>query len=117
MAVRLGEEIEVNILVGDEEVRAVFPSYTDEGMAEAIKKLSSGRSVVVRGQAKDRTHEARVKFFNATCLRVENVEASDGTPLTPDMQGWRSQIPPNWKASFAIYFEERATLSEDEVGN
>ena len=117
MAVRLSDEVKVSILVGDEEVVAVFPGYNNPEMDDAIKKLALGRTTIGRGgQAKDKSYEARTRFFNATCIRVENVEEG-GVPLTPDVPDWRQKIPPNWKLSFALFFEEKATLSEDEVGN
>ena len=118
MAVRLSDEVKVAILVGDEEVTAVFPGYSNPEMDAAIKQLATGRTQIARGgQAKDKSYEARVRFFNATALRVEGVEQDDGTPLTPDVENWRQKIPPNWKLSFALFFEEKATLSEDEVKN
>ena len=118
MAVRLSEEVKVAILVGDEEVTAVFPGYSNPEMAEAIKKLATGRTQIGRGgQAKDKSYEARVRFFNTMCSRVENVEGEDGQPLTPETPDWRQKIPANWKLSFALFFEEKATLSDDEVKN
>jgi len=118
MAVRLSDEVKVGILIGDEEVRAVFPGYANPEMAAAIKKLALGRNTVGRGgQVKDKSYEARVGFFNSTCIRVENVEGDDGQPLTPDTADWRQKIPANWKLSFALFFEEKATLSDEEVGN
>ena len=117
MVVRLGDEISVAILIGDEEVTAVFPGYDNEEMAEAIKKLATGRLSTNRGGVpKDQSFEARVRFFNTMCQRVENVEGPDG-PLTPETENWRKLVPANWKVSFAIFFEEKATLTNEDVKN
>ena len=118
MAVRLSDEIKVAILIGDEEVAAVFPGYDNLEMSEAIKKLATGRTSINRGgQPKDLSFEARIRFFNTMCSRVENVEGPDGNLLTPDIENWRKFVPPNWKVSFALFFEEKATLSSEDVGN
>jgi hypothetical protein len=119
MPVRLSDEIRVSILVGDEEVHAYFPGYGNAEMQEAIKKLLSGRFQAGRGgrAPQDKTFEARVRFFNSMCTRVENVEDAAGNPLTADTEGWKAQIPANWKVSFALHFEEKNTLTEEEEGN
>jgi hypothetical protein len=118
MAVRLGEEISVAILIGDEEVVAIFPGYANTEMAAAIKTLSTGRLTTGRGgQPKDQTFDARIRFFNTMCVRVINVEDENGAPLTPDTENWRRLIPANWKTSFSIFFEEKATLTNEDVGN
>ena len=118
MAVRLSDEISVSILIGDEEVTGVFPGYSNPEMNEAIKALATGRMTTGRGgQPRDKTYDARIRFFNSMCLRMVNVEGPDGQALTPDTENWRTLIPVNWKASFAIFFEEKATLTDDDVGN
>lgn len=117
MPVKLSEEIKVSILIGDDEVTAVFPGYGNAEMATAIKTLATGRMSTGRGGVKDKTYDARIRFFNTMCQRVENVEGEDGKPLSSDTEGWRNLIPVNWKASFAIFFEEKATLTDDDVGN
>ena len=125
MAIKLGveDETKVAILIGDEEVTAVFPPQGDAELNEAIKKLATSRQSVNRGgNVKDTSFEARLRFFNTQCRRIENVEGPDGKPLcgepggsnTPD---WRKMVPPNWKVSFALFFEEKATLSAADVGN
>lgn len=117
--VKLGteEEVKVAILVGDEEVTAIFPPHGDGEFNEAIKKLATSRQKTNRGgMPQDTSFEARVRFFNTQCRRVENVEGPDG-PLTPETPDWRKLIPVNWKVSFSLFFEEKATLSSDEVGN
>ena len=118
MAVKLSDEIKVSILVQNEEVHAVFPGYGDREMQEAIKKLLSGRFSAGRGgRAQDKSMEARIRFFNTMCLRVENVELPDGTPLDPTIENWRGEIPVNWKVSFSLNFEEQNTLTEEDEGN
>jgi len=119
MAIRLSDEIRVSILVGDEEVHAYFPGYGNAEMQEAIKKLLSGRFVAGRGgrAPQDKTFESRVRFFNSMCTRVENVEDAAGNPMTADTEGWKAQIPANWKVSFSLHFEEKNTLTEEEEGN
>lgn len=125
MAVKLGQEVCVTMPTdasGDEEIRAYFPPYDDAKMLRAVKKLMSSRMKQRRGMLpKDRTAEARVEFFDETCLRVENVEypVGDGTyaPLTSDVEGWRDKIPDSWKASFASNFEEKVTLTESDRKN
>ena len=118
MPIRLSDEVRVAILIGDEEITAVFPSYSNPEMAAALKSLATGRTMIGRGgQAKDKSYDARVRFFNAMCSRVEGVEMEDGKALSPEVENWRSYIPANWKISFSLYFEEKATLSDEEVGN
>tara|TARA_R110000824_G_scaffold152470_1_gene323705 strand:+ start:25041 stop:25400 length:360 start_codon:yes stop_codon:yes gene_type:complete len=119
MAVRLGSEaeVEVAILVGDDEVTAVFPPHGDSELNEAIKKLATTRQSSSRGVVKDNSFEARTRFFNTQCRRVLNVEGPDGLPLTADTPEWRKLIPANWKVSFSLFFEEKMTLSSDDVGN
>jgi hypothetical protein len=118
MAVKLSDEIKVAILIGDEEVTAVFPGYDNTEMNEAIKKLATGRTSINRGgQPKDLSFEARIRFFNTMCIRVENVEGADGSAITAETENWRKLIPSNWKVSFALFFEEKATLSFEDVGN
>jgi hypothetical protein len=118
MAVKLSDEVKISILVQDEEVHAVFPGYGDSEMQEAIKKLLSGRFTAGRGgRAQDKSMDARLRFFNTMCLRVENVELPDGTPLGPSVDNWRAQVPVNWKVSFALNFEEQNTLTEDDEKN
>jgi hypothetical protein len=117
--VRLGTdaEVEVSILIGDEDVTAVFPPHGDSELNEAIKKLATTRQTNARGVVKDNSFEARTRFFNTQCRRVLNVEGPDGTPLTAETPDWRSLIPANWKVSFALFFEEKLTLTNDDVGN
>ena len=119
MPVRLTEEVKVSILIGDEEVHAFFPGYGSTELQDAIKKLLSGRVKQGRGArgVQDKSFEARVSFFNTTCIRVENVEDETGQSLSPDVENWRQKIPANWKVSFALHFEEKNPLSEDEEGN
>ena len=114
MPVRLTEEVKVSILIGDEEVHAFFPGYGSTELQDAIKKLLSGRVKQGRGArgVQDKSFEARVSFFNTTCIRVET-----GQSLSTDVENWRQKIPANWKVSFALHFEEKNTLSEDEEGN
>ncbi len=118
MAVRLSDEVAVSILVGDEEVTAYFPGYDNPEMGEAIKKLLGGRFAAGKGgRVADRSFEARVQFFNKMCTRLEGVEDGEGQPLAPTVEGWKQKIPPNWKASFATYFEEKSQLSGDDEVN
>ena len=116
MAVNLSSEVKVSILIGDEEVHAFFPGYPDSDFIEAQKKLLSSRFDTQRGTPRDKSQEARIRFFNTTCLRVENVE-HEGKPLTPEVADWRGKIPVGWKVSFSLFFEEKSTLSEEDVGN
>jgi hypothetical protein len=119
MAVRLGtdEETRVAILIGDEEVVAIFPPQGDSELNAAIKKLATSRQSQKGQGVKDTSFEARTRFFNTQCRRVENVEGPDGNPLSAETANWREIIPANWKVSFALFFEEKATLSVEEVGN
>ncbi len=117
MALVLSAENAVEIDVGGEIVRAVFPSYDSEGFNEQIKKLCSERQKGKGINIKDVSFSARVRFFNSTCLRVEGVDVTAGTPLTAETENWRRLIPDNWKVSFALYFEEKNALSEEDVGN
>lgn len=120
MAIKLGsqEETKVAILVGDEEVTAIFAPQGDEELNEAIKKLATSRQKTSRGgMPQDTSFEARTRFFNTQCRRVENCEGPDGKPLTAETPDWRKLIPANWKVSFALFFEEKATLSSEDVGN
>ena len=116
MAVNLSDEVRVTILIGDEEVHAFFPGYSDPDMIEAQKRLLSGRFDASRGTPRDKSQEARIRFFNVACQRVENVE-HDGKPLTSDTPDWKQKIPSNWKVSFSLFFEEKSTLSDEDVGN
>ena len=117
--IKLGtdSEVEVAILVGDEEVTAVFPPHGDSELNDAIKKLATTRQSSSRGVLKDNSFEARTRFFNTQCRRVLNVEGPDGKMLTPETPDWRTLIPANWKVSFSLFFEEKLTLSSEEVGN
>jgi|TARA_R110000824_G_scaffold190214_2_gene371640 hypothetical protein len=118
MAVKLSDEVKITILIQNEEVHAVFPGYGDKEMQEAIKKLLSSRFTAGRGgRAQDKSMDARIRFFNTMCLRVENVELPDGTPLLSTVENWRAEVPVNWKVSFALPFEEQNTLTEEEEGN
>ena len=117
MALVLSAEIPVEIDVGGETVKAIFPSYDSEGFNAEIKRLCSERQKGKGLNIKDVSFSCRVRFFNATCLRVEGVETVPGTPLTAETENWRRLIPDNWKVSWALYFEEKNALSEEDVGN
>ena len=121
MPVKLSEEICVVIEQGGEDVKAYFPPGDDPLMIAAVKKLVSTRTKARRGgSVVDKSFDARCTFFDSQCIRVENVEAKNAegqyVPIV-QIESWKGKIPPNWKLSFAIHFEEQATLSEDQVGN
>jgi len=117
MAVKLGTDVEVAIAIGDEEVTAVFPAYDDPEFMAEVRKLLGGRWQQKGAQQKDKSTEARVRFFNATALNIRNVEGPDGRPIDASSPGWKAKIPANWKVSFALYFEEKNSLTAEDLGN
>jgi hypothetical protein len=122
MAVVLGQNVRVDMYIpeADESIVAVFPSYDNADFAKAITTLLKGRFKQIGRKVENRTHEARIKFFDECCIAVEGIEIGSGDttePLTPDVDGWLGKIPANWKVSIAATFEEKETLSEDDRGN
>ena len=123
MAVILGRKVRVELFIpeADDQIVAVFPSYDEEEFSKAITSLLKNRFKQVGRRVENRTQEARIAFFDNTCEAVEGVEyiGDDGNPpsLTPDVDGWKSKIPANWKASIAATFEEKETLGDEDRGN
>jgi hypothetical protein len=123
MAVILGRKVRVPLYIqeSDDKIVAVFPSYDDEDFAKAITSLLKNRFKQVGRRMENRTQEARIAFFDKSCLEVEGVEYEneDGTlsPLTPDVDGWKSKLPANWKSSISAEFEEKETLGDEDRGN
>jgi len=122
MAVVLGQSVRVDLFIpeADDSIVAIFPSYDNAEFGKAITTLLKGRFKQIGRKVENRTHEARIKFFDETCMSVEGIEIGQGDstePLTPEMDGWLGKIPANWKVSIAATFEEKETLSEDDRGN
>ena len=124
MPVVIGRETEVTISLDgseEEEVHAFFPPRGSDELARGLRKLRlpalSGRTAK---QAAKNLERARIEFFDELCLRVENVDyMKDGeqVPLTPDVEGWKGMIDEDIKFSIVAYFEGRAVLSKNDLGN
>jgi hypothetical protein len=123
MAVILGRKgrIELYIPEADDQIVAVFPSYDDEEFSKAITSLLKNRFKQVGRRVENRTQEARIKFFDSTCIGMEGVEYEmpDGSigSLSANVENWKNKIPANWKASISASFEEKETLGEEDRGN
>ena len=123
MAVILGRKVRVELYIAeaDDQIVAVFPLYDDEEFSKAITSLLKNRFKQIGRRVENRTQEARIAFFDKTCIEVEGVEYEDGDgnlmSLTPVIDGWKSKIPANWKASIAGTFEEKETLGDEDRGN
>ena len=123
MAVILGRKVRVELFIPESEdkIVAIFPPYDDEDFAKAITNLLKNRFKQVGRRMENRTQEARITFFDKTCLEVEGVEYEDAdgmlSTLSSDVDGWKSKIPANWKSSISAEFEEKDTLGDDDRGN
>ena len=123
MAVILGRKVRIELYIpeADDQIVAIFPSYDDEEFSKAITSLLKNRFKQVRRRVENRTQEARIKFFDSTCIGMEGVEyeTADGTvdSLTAEVENWKNKIPANWKASISASFEEKETLGEEDRGN
>ena len=123
MAVILGRKVRIELYIpeADDQIVAVFPSYDDEEFSKAITSLLKNRFKQVGRRVENRTQEARIKFFDSTCIGMEGVEyeTPDGTvdSLSADVENWKNKIPANWKASISASFEEKETLGEEDRGN
>jgi hypothetical protein len=123
MAVILGRKVRIELYIpeADDQIVAIFPSYDDEEFSKAITSLLKNRFKQVGRRVENRTQEARIKFFDSTCIGMEGVEyeKEDGTigSLSAEVDNWKSKIPANWKASISASFEEKETLGEEDRGN
>ena len=70
MAVILGRKVRVPLYIQESEdkIVAVFPSYDDEEFSKAITNLLKNRFKQVGRRMENRTQEARITFFDKTCL-------------------------------------------------
>ena len=121
MPVRLSDEQCIVLPVGNEDIRAYFPPADDPEMVRAVRKLFADRGTTGRGgNALVKMFDARIRFFDSQCSRVENAEAKNETgeyvPLC-DLADWKEKFPSQYKVSIALQFEEQATLTGDEVKN
>lgn len=124
MAVIVGDNVRVTITVGNEDITAVFPPYDDVSFQQNIKAFLAGR-FRMRGGRKGgddrRLHDARQKFFDTNAVDIEGVQyrapGGEVADLNGQVENWKRKVPPHWKASFALYFEETGDLSEEEEGN
>jgi hypothetical protein len=123
MAVILGRKVRIELYIpeADDQIVAVFPSYDDEEFSKAITSLLKNRFKQVGRRVENRTQEARIKFFDSTCIGMEGVEYEmpDGSigSLSANVENWKNKIPANWKASISASFEEKETLGEEDRGN
>jgi hypothetical protein len=120
MAIQLGSEQCVIIEVGGQEIKSWFPPCDDEAFMDAQRRLLSGRIRMVRGgrnNVRDVSTQAREKFYDETCVRIEGVNDRDGQPLDCTAAGWQKKIPINWKVSFTSAFEEQQTLTDEDQKN
>ena len=123
MAVILGRKVRIELYIpeADDQIVAIFPSYDDEEFSKAITSLLKNRFKQVGRRVENRTQEARIKFFDSTCIGMEGVEyeKEDGTigSLSAEVENWKNKIPANWKASISASFEEKETLGEEDRGN
>ena len=123
MAVILGRKVRIELYIpeADDQIVAIFPSYDDEEFSKAITSLLKNRFKQVGRRVENRTQEARIKFFDSTCIGMEGVEYEmpDGSigSLSADVENWKNKIPANWKASISASFEEKETLGEEDRGN
>ena len=72
MAVILGRKVRVPLYIQESEdkIVAIFPPYDDEDFAKAITNLLKNRFKQVGRRMENRTQEARITFFDKTCLEV-----------------------------------------------
>ena len=124
MALKLGKEIAVAVGVQGERVTAYFPPYSDPKTKAGIKTLISSRPAFadLLGRDTEAAFDARVKFFDDTCTRVDNLEdlGAEGeyVPLTAEhFPDWKDRVPDNLKVSWAAEFEEKFRLTEEQKGN
>lgn len=120
MPILLEDTTEVTIRVEGEPVTAYFPGQSTPEMQQAVKELLQGRfRQKSRGKIENRLMEARTRFFDKMCQRIEGVQyrAPDGSiqDLTENTEDWQQRIPINWKTTIVAYFEEQEVLSDEEV--
>ncbi|MFH2073746.1 MAG: hypothetical protein ABIJ57_00170 [Pseudomonadota bacterium] len=103
---RLSAEHRVGITVGDETFVSILRKPTNKELNDFLgERFEVGR----KGKMKDHSLQARVDFYDLLLIGVENLEGSDGQPITPE---GKDQIPPNWKA--AVVFKEFEDIEIDE---
>ncbi|MBU1864252.1 MAG: hypothetical protein KKH94_11355 [Candidatus Omnitrophica bacterium] len=103
--VKLGSDIKVGLLVGDEEVSFTFREPTN---AE-LNKFLNGRYSMRRGKSiDDKSAESRADFFDLLLIKVENLEDNDGSPIAPEN---KDKIPSNWKTTIILEAFETQSVS------
>ena len=113
-----GDEVRIKLDVTSGYVTAVFPPHGDPAFEKAKKELLDGRfETSRRGRIRNTATEARIRFFDAQCQRIEGWQhrQSDGTLVDPmTLPNWRELFPVNLKISAAVRFEETEALDEEE---
>ena len=104
----------------EEELFFIFPPIDDPEFTKAIVKFLQGRWEVKGRGPKNTTTQARIRFFNETCLDCDSgdryVARIDGklVPINNKLPNWKRKVSPGIKASAASQFEERESLSAGE---
>ena len=122
MAIILGEEIQVSMQAGEDEIICVFKPW--DQMQDEIKQLCTSR-VRIRGRRRPDidVHGPRIKFFDRNCIRIKDggiLERDDeGNLVSLDCakDGWQAKVPYQIKSTAAAYFEEGEALSTEESAN
>ena len=91
---KLKNELTASVMLGDEKVLLSFRAPTNEELNDFMAKrheVSAGkRNIKVR----DNSLVARAEFFDKLLTKVENLEDSEGKPITPER---KELIPSTWK--------------------
>jgi hypothetical protein len=103
---KLSSEHRVGITVGDETFISILRNPTNKELNDFLEeRYELGR----KGKVKDHSLQARICFYDLLLTGVENLEAPDGSPVTPDR---KDLIPANWKG--AVIFKEFEDIDVNE---
>ncbi|MFH2073969.1 MAG: hypothetical protein ABIJ57_01290 [Pseudomonadota bacterium] len=104
---KLSAEHRVELMSGDETVTFILRQPTNKELNDFLaERYEVGR----RGKMKDHSLQARIELFDLLLIAVENLEGTDGKPITgPDR---KDEIPPNWKG--AVIFKEFEDIEINE---
>lgn len=103
---RLSDEHRIDLTIAGETVTFILRDPTNRELNDF---LAARYSTSRKGRLRDRSNQARAEFFDTLLTGVENLEDSDGSPVTPDK---RDRIPLNWKS--AVIFTEFEDVEVDE---
>ena len=113
-----GDEVRVRIDLAEGFIVAVFPPHGDPDFERAKKELLDSRwTMTRRGRTENHTVQARIRFFDAQCQKIEGWQHRQDGQLVDAMTlpDWKQRFPTELKVSVVGQnFEERETLNEED---